>query len=102
MPLIDFDKLAQEFDIEDDFGFSAVSEEEYNSVINKTAETAEDYILSKQYHAKCFKIGDHYFGQDDRRFTKLGYTGMIWYMIVNFLNRNNLQHFEKAKVNYWD
>ena len=29
--------------VEDDFGFSAVSEEEYNSVINKTAETAEDY-----------------------------------------------------------
>ena len=30
MALIDFDKLAQEFDIEDDFGFSAVSEAEYN------------------------------------------------------------------------
>jgi len=44
MALIDFDKLAKEYDnIEDDFGFSAVSEEEYNSVINKTAETADDY-----------------------------------------------------------
>ena len=47
MGLIDFDKLAKEYDnIEDDFGFSslsAVSEEEYNSVINKTAETADDY-----------------------------------------------------------
>ena len=30
-------------DDDDDFGFSAVSEEEYNSVINKTAETADDY-----------------------------------------------------------
>jgi hypothetical protein len=29
--------------LDDDFGFSAVSEEEYNSVINKTAETADDY-----------------------------------------------------------
>ena len=29
--------------MDDDFGFSAVSEEEYNSVINKTAETADDY-----------------------------------------------------------
>jgi hypothetical protein len=28
---------------EDDVGFSAGSEEEYNSVINKTAETADDY-----------------------------------------------------------
>lgn len=44
MALIDFDKLAKEYgNIEDDFGFSAVSEEEYNSVINKTAETADDY-----------------------------------------------------------
>ena len=43
MALIDFDKLAQEFDAGDDFGFSAVSEAEYNSAINKTAETADDY-----------------------------------------------------------
>ena len=43
MALIDFDKLAQEFDAGDDFGFSAVSEAEYNSVINKTDETADDY-----------------------------------------------------------
>lgn len=28
---------------DDDFGFSAVSEDEYNEVINKTARTADDY-----------------------------------------------------------
>ena len=43
MALIDFDKLAKQYDNVDDFGFSAVSEEEYNSVVNKTAATAEDY-----------------------------------------------------------
>jgi len=43
MALIDFDKLAKQYDNVDDFGFSAVSEEEYNSVINKTAATADDY-----------------------------------------------------------
>lgn len=43
MGLIDFNKLAQEFDIQDDFGFSAVSEEEYNSVINQATGTVEDY-----------------------------------------------------------
>jgi len=43
MPLIDFDKLAKQYESADDFGFSAVSEEEYNSVINKTAQTADDY-----------------------------------------------------------
>jgi glycosyltransferase involved in cell wall biosynthesis len=65
-------------------------------------ETSEDYILSKQYNPKKFKIVNHYFGQDERRFKKLGYLGMLKYMIVNFFNRNNLKHFEKAKVNYWD
>jgi hypothetical protein len=46
MALVDFDKVLQEYtDDDDDFGFSAVSEEEYNSVINKTAETADDYKL---------------------------------------------------------
>ena len=44
MGLIDFDKLAKQYATqEDDFGFSAVSEEDYNSVINKTTETADDY-----------------------------------------------------------
>ena len=43
MALIDFDKLAQEYETSDDFGFSAVSEEEYNSVINKTTATADEY-----------------------------------------------------------
>ena len=65
-------------------------------------ETSEDYILSQQYDSKKFMIIDHYFGQDERRFTKLGYLGMMWYMTVNFFNRNNLKHFEKAKVNYWN
>ena len=43
MALVDFDKLAKQYEASDDFGFSAVSEEEYNSVINKTAKTADDY-----------------------------------------------------------
>ena len=42
MGLIDFDKLAKQY-VDDDFGFSAVSEEEYNSVINKATGTVEDY-----------------------------------------------------------
>lgn len=40
----DINKILQEFDdFEDDFGFSAVSEEEYNKVISDTTETAENY-----------------------------------------------------------
>ena len=44
MGLNNFDRIMKEYaNVEDDFGFSAVSEEEYNAVVNKTAETADDY-----------------------------------------------------------
>lgn len=44
MPLdLNIEKILKEFDEDDDFGFSAVSEDEYNKVINDTAETAEAY-----------------------------------------------------------
>lgn len=65
-------------------------------------ETSEDYILSTKYSPKKFAIANHYFGQDERRFQKLGYWGMLKYMIINFFNRKNLQHFEKANVSYWN
>lgn len=65
-------------------------------------ETSEDYILSAQYSKKKFAIVNHYFGQDERRFKKLGYWGMMKYMTINFFNRNNLHHFEKSNVNYWN
>ena len=38
----DINKIMAEYG-DDDFGFSAVSEEEYNKVINETADTAEEY-----------------------------------------------------------
>lgn len=37
----DLSKILSEYDT-DDFGFSAVSEEEYNRVINETANTADE------------------------------------------------------------
>ena len=46
MPLTNFDKILKEYENieeDDDFGFSAVSEDDYNKVINETAETAEAY-----------------------------------------------------------
>ena len=38
----DLNKILAEYG-DDDFGFSAVSEEEYNAVISETADTAEEY-----------------------------------------------------------
>lgn len=44
MPLdLNIEKILKEFDGDDDFGFSAVSEDDYNKVINESAETAEAY-----------------------------------------------------------
>ena len=43
MALIDFDKLAKQYEMDDDFGFSAVSEEEYKKVISEKADTVEEF-----------------------------------------------------------
>lgn len=47
-------------------------------------QTSEDFFLSKKYDVKKFKLMNHYFGQDNRRFEKMGYFGMAWYLIKNF------------------
>jgi len=64
--------------------------------------TSEDYFLSRMYDPKKFKIIDHYFGQDARRFKKMGYFGMCWYLIKNFINRNNQKYWDKLdNSKYW-
>lgn len=61
---------------------------------------SEDYVLSKKYDPKKFHISNHYIGQDDRRFIKTGYFGMIKLVIRGFFNRNNID-FYKKNINYW-
>lgn len=64
--------------------------------------TSEDYFLSRMYSPKKFKILNHYFGQDSRRFKKMGYFGMGWYLIKNFINRNNKQYWDQIdNSKYW-
>lgn len=66
-------------------------------------QTSEDFFLSKMYSPKKFTIADHYFGQDSRRFKKMGYFGMSWYLLKNFINRNNERYWaEKDYSRYWD
>jgi glycosyltransferase involved in cell wall biosynthesis len=65
-------------------------------------ETSEDFFLSKKYDVKKFKLVKHYFGQDSRRFQKMGYFGMAWYLIKNFWNRNNEKYWNSIDYsNYW-
>ena len=61
---------------------------------------SEDYFLSRQYSCKKFRISNNYVGQDDRRFKKMGYIGMLKLILGGFFNRNNRQFFIKD-VNYW-
>ena len=66
-------------------------------------QTSEDFFLSKMYDVKKFKLLNHYFGQDSRRFQKMGYFGMAWYLIKNFLNRNNQKYWDNIDYSkYWD
>ena len=64
--------------------------------------TSEDYFLSRRYSAKKFRIINHHFGQDSRRFKKMGYLGMATYLIRNFINRNNKVYWDKLdSAKYW-
>jgi hypothetical protein len=45
----------------------------------------------------------HYFGQDSRRFKKMGYFGMAIYLIKNFINRNNKAYWNSLdNGKYWN
>jgi len=64
--------------------------------------TSEDYFLSRKYSPKKFKIVRHHFGQDSRRFKKMGYLGMGQYLIKNFINRNNKEYWDSLdNSKYW-
>jgi glycosyltransferase involved in cell wall biosynthesis len=64
--------------------------------------TSEDYFLSRKYSPRKFKIVKHYFGQDSRRFKKMGYFGMGKYLIKNFVNRNNRAYWDSLDSSkYW-
>ena len=76
--------------------------EELGGFPEKTV-TSEDYFLSRMYSPKKFKIVNHYFGQDSRRFKKMGYFGMGWYLIKNFINRNNKKYWDSLDSSkYWN
>ena len=64
--------------------------------------TSEDFFLSKLYDTKKFKLMNHHFGQDSRRFKKMGYFGMAWYLVKNFLNSRNTKYWDKIDYSkYW-
>jgi glycosyltransferase involved in cell wall biosynthesis len=64
--------------------------------------TSEDYFLSRKYSPRKFRIIRHHFGQDSRRFKKMGYMGMATYLVKNFVNRNNKVYWDSLdNSRYW-
>jgi glycosyltransferase involved in cell wall biosynthesis len=64
--------------------------------------TSEDFFLSRKYSPKKFRIIRHHFGQDSRRFKKMGYMGMAKYLVKNFVNRNNKTYWDSLDSSrYW-
>jgi glycosyltransferase involved in cell wall biosynthesis len=64
--------------------------------------TSEDFFLSRKYSPRKFRIVKHHFGQDSRRFKKMGYMGMAKYLVKNFVNRNNQAYWDKLDSSrYW-
>ena len=64
--------------------------------------TSEDFFLSRKYSPKKFRIIRHHFGQDSRRFKKMGYMGMAKYLVKNFVNRNNKAYWDSLdSTRYW-
>ena len=65
--------------------------------------TSEDYFLSRKYSPRKFRIIRHHFGQDSRRFKKMGYLGMGKYLVKNFINRNNKAYWDNLdNSKYWN
>ena len=65
--------------------------------------TSEDFFLSRQYSPRKFRIIRHHFGQDSRRFKKMGYIGMAKYLVKNFVNRNNKAYWDNLDSSrYWN
>ena len=75
----------------------------FNSLggFDESIKNSEDYCLSKQYQPNKFILFNHYVGQDDRRFKKMGYFSMVKLALKNYVNRNNVDFFKKD-VGYWE
>jgi hypothetical protein len=63
-------------------------------------EHSEDYMLSRKVSPLMFHISPYKIGQDDRRFKKMGYLGMVKLLYNSYLNRHNYKYFCQD-VGYW-
>ena len=63
---------------------------------------SEDYLLSRKYNPEKFAVITSMTAtQDDRRFKKMGYFNFLWMLFINYINRNNINHYRRD-IKYWD
>lgn len=66
-------------------------------------DNSEDFLFSQNFKVDKFLVQNHFIGQDDRRFERLGYWGMVKHMTKNYIKflKGDLEHF-KTKTSYWN
>jgi glycosyltransferase involved in cell wall biosynthesis len=70
---------------------------------SETLSTSEDFFLSRQYPPHKFALLNEHFGQDSRRFKKMGYFGMAKYLVQNYINRDNPEYWRRLdNTKYWN
>lgn len=82
-----------------------VNRESFNHFgkFNEKSDNSEDFLFSQHYTPKEFVVLNHFIGQDDRRFKKMGYFGMAKHLVVNLFRYiiNGREEFTK-KSKYWE
>lgn len=72
-------------------------------MFNEKSDNSEDFLFSQNFKPNEFVVLNHYIGQDDRRFKKMGYIGMGKHLLTNLFRymKNGREEFTK-KSGYWD
>jgi glycosyltransferase involved in cell wall biosynthesis len=83
-------------------GFTLVNRDVFLSLggYDEEVKHTEDWLFSKRVDPKRFVLTYGLITQDNRRFKKFGYYGMIKLMWKNWKNRNNRDYFLKD-AGYW-
>lgn len=86
-------------------GFMMMKYEDFvkYGMFSELTTNSEDFLFSQNFKPSEFGVSKFYYiGQDDRRFKKIGYFGMLKHLLVNFVNylRYGKEYFNRP-TQYW-
>ncbi len=72
-------------------------------MFNEQSDNSEDFLFSQNFKPNEFGVLNHFIGQDNRRFKKMGYIGMGLHLLGNLIRYmiNGRTEFTK-KSKYWE